>query len=162
MGDSVGKFYEKQLETRFKRKLENTYSFDKEMEDNLRLKQSLLFSEEAEERQRIVEQNGNDGLHYEAEQRKEIPIFSGVLKYFPDALKEVAKCSFEGQKQHNQGEELYWDKTKSTDHEDAGLRHLMDHQTNPIDTDGRLHLGKYAWRALATLQIYLEKSRLIK
>ena len=27
-----------------------------------------------------------------AEARKNIPVFSGVLKYFPNALKEVAKC----------------------------------------------------------------------
>ena len=41
------------------------------------------------------------------------------LTYFPDALKEVAKCSLAGQKQHNQGDKLYWDKNKSFDNEDA-------------------------------------------
>ena len=58
--------------------------------------------------------------------RKEMPIFSGVVKYFPDALKEVSKVSFIGNKQHNEGNELIWDKSKSTDHQDAMLRHLID------------------------------------
>ena len=89
-------------------------------------------------------------------QRKGMPVFSGVLTYFPDALKEVAKCSLAGQKQHNQGDKLYWDKNKSFDNEDALVRHLIDHSKNPVDDDGILHLAKVAWRALASLQIYLE------
>ena len=88
--------------------------------------------------------------------RKGIPVYSGVLTYFPDALKEVAKCSLAGQKQHNQGDKLYWDKNKSFDNEDALVRHLIDHSKNPVDEDGVLHLAKVAWRALASLQIYLE------
>ena len=93
----------------------------------------------------------------EAQERKDTPVYSGVLKYFPNALKEVSKCSLAGQKQHNQGDELYWDKTKSFDNEDALVRHLIDHSVDPMDTDGVLHLSKCAWRALAALEIYLEK-----
>ena len=88
--------------------------------------------------------------------RKGIPVYSGVLTYFPDALKEVAKCSLAGQKQHNQGDKLYWDKSKSLSNEDALVRHLIDHSVNPVDDDGVLHLAKVSWRALASLQIYLE------
>ena len=33
--------------------------------------------------------------------RKKIPVYSGVLKYFPDAIQEVAKCSYQGNQQHN-------------------------------------------------------------
>jgi len=91
------------------------------------------------------------------EDRKSIPIYSGCISYFPDALKEVSKCSLAGQKQHNQGNKLYWDKEKSTDNADAMVRHLIDHENNPIDDDGVLHLAKVAWRALAVLQIYLDK-----
>ena len=94
----------------------------------------------------------------EAQERKDTPVFSGVLKYFPNALKEVSRCSLAGQKQHNQGDELYWDKTKSTDNEDALVRHLIDHGVNPMDTDGVLHLAKVCWRALASLEIYLENN----
>ena len=93
-----------------------------------------------------------------AQQRKATPVYSGVLKYFPDALKEVSKASQAGQKQHNQGDELYWDKTKSFDNEDALVRHLIDHSKDPMDDDGVLHLTKVAWRALASLQIYLENN----
>ena len=46
---------------------------------------------------------------------------------------------------------------KSTDNEDALVRHLIDHSINPVDEDGVLHLSKVAWRALAALQIYLDK-----
>ena len=91
-----------------------------------------------------------------AEDRKATPVYSGVLKYFPNALKEVSKCSLAGQKQHNHGNELYWDKSKSNDNEDALVRHLIDHSSNPLDDDGVLHLAKVAWRALASLEIYLE------
>jgi hypothetical protein len=94
-----------------------------------------------------------------AEERKATPVYSGVLKYFPNALKEVSKCSLAGQKQHNHGDKLYWDKTKSTDNEDALVRHLIDHSVNPMDDDNVLHLAKCAWRALAALEIYLENER---
>lgn len=90
------------------------------------------------------------------ENRKSMPVYTGVLKYFPDALKEVSKVSNAGNKQHHPEKELHWDKTKSTDNADAMVRHLIDHTKNPIDDDDQLHLAKVAWRALATLQIYLE------
>ena len=34
------------------------------------------------------------------EDRKKIPVYSGVINYFPDAIKEVAKCSYAGNEQH--------------------------------------------------------------
>ena len=104
--------------------------------------------ERAEQKEEQKEEQKDD--------RKCMPVYSGVLTYFPDALKEVAKCSLAGQKQHNQGDKLYWDKNKSFDNEDALVRHLIDHSKNPVDEDGVLHLAKVAWRALASLQIYLE------
>ena len=93
-----------------------------------------------------------------AQQRKAMPVYSGVLKYFPDALKEVSKVSLKGNNQHHPDKPLHWDKSKSTDNEDALVRHLIDHSQNPIDDDGSLHLVKVAWRALASLQIYLENN----
>jgi hypothetical protein len=97
-----------------------------------------------------------EGLNL-AQRRKRTPVYSGVLKYFPNAIKEVSRCSLAGQKQHNHGNELYWDRTKSTDNEDALARHLIDHSIDPMDDDGVLHLAKVAWRALAALQIHLER-----
>lgn len=90
-----------------------------------------------------------------AESRKATPVFSGVLKYFPNALKEVAKCSKAGNDQHHPDKPLHWDMSKSKDEYDALTRHLIDHTINPIDDDGVLHLTKVAWRALAGLERYL-------
>ena len=88
------------------------------------------------------------------EERKQTPVYSGVINYFPDAICEVAKCSRIGNEQHNKGEPLPWAREKSTDEPDALLRHLM--QYDEIDDDGMLHATKVAWRALALLQRTLE------
>lgn len=88
------------------------------------------------------------------QERKAAPITSGVLDYFPLALLEVAKASKAGNDQHHPNTPLHWDKTKSTDHADCIVRHLMERGT--IDTDGIRHSAKVAWRALAMLQIELE------
>lgn len=89
--------------------------------------------------------------------RKERPLATGVLAYFPDALLEVAHTSFKGNEQHNAGEPLHWAREKSTDQLDAALRHITDHlKGEPIDDDGCYHLSKAAWRILAHLQIILE------
>jgi len=88
--------------------------------------------------------------------RKQRPVYSGVLSYFPDALLEVAYVSFIGNQQHNPGEPLHWAKEKSTDEPDCIVRHMIDHLENPVDDDGSLHLAKAAWRALANLQRYLD------
>jgi hypothetical protein len=115
---------------------------------------------EAEERMKIIAQNGNNGEHYEInEERKETPVFSGVLKYFPDALKEVAKCSFMGQQQHNPNKPLAWDRSKSGNEYDSLTRHLIDSAKEDYDTDGTLHKAKIAWRALAGLQKHLESKQ---
>lgn len=82
--------------------------------------------------------------------RKAIPLCTGVLDYFPDALMEVAKASLAGNNQHHPDKPLHWDKSKSADEADALLRHLADR--GKVDTDGVLHSAKVAWRALALLQ----------
>ena len=86
--------------------------------------------------------------------RKETPIFTGVLNYFPDAIREVARCSYVGQQQHNPDKPLAWDRSKSGDELDALSRHLLESGT--IDTDGIRHSAKVAWRALANLQKEIE------
>ncbi len=89
-----------------------------------------------------------------AADRKATPIFSGVMKYFPLAIAEIARVSKAGNDQHNPGQPLHWDRTKSLDHADCIARHLIDHGTT--DSDGQLHSAKVAWRALALLQTELE------
>lgn len=96
-------------------------------------------------------------LPTEAGTRKEIPIYRGVLMYFPDAIAAVAECSYRGNEQHNPGSELHWDRSKSGDELDAMIRHAME--AGAIDTDGVRHSTKVAWRALANLQKELEDAR---
>lgn len=93
-------------------------------------------------------------LPSDAKERKTYPIYSGVLRYFPDAIAEVAHVSFIGNEQHNPGQPLHWDRSKSTDQEDCIARHLV--QAGTIDTDGIRHMAKVAWRALAALQLEIE------
>jgi hypothetical protein len=92
----------------------------------------------------------------EAQARKETPVYSGVLMYFPDAIREIARCSFAGNEQHNPGKPLHWDRAKSGDELDALTRHLMEAGT--IDKDGVRHSTKVAWRALANLQKEIENA----
>lgn len=89
--------------------------------------------------------------------RKQYPLFSGLLKYFPDALMEVAHTSYVGNEQHNPGQPLHWDRAKSQDEPDALMRHLKDAGT--LDTDGVKHSAKVCWRALAMLQKEIEADR---
>ena len=86
--------------------------------------------------------------------RKEFPVATGVLDYFPDAIMTVSRVSFIGNQQHNPGKPLHWDRSKSTGEADALLRHFI--QRGTIDTDGVRHSAKVAWRALALLQKEIE------
>lgn len=96
-------------------------------------------------------------LPVDAKERKKIPLYSGLVKYFPDALVEVARVSQRGNDQHNPGEPLHWARGKSMDQEDTLLRHLFDAGT--LDADGLRHSAKVAWRALAMLQLEIERER---
>jgi len=91
---------------------------------------------------------------------KMYPMFEGLLKYFPDALRYVSHVSKVANDQHHPDTPVHWDKTKSTDEKDAGLRHLTEvAKGNELDDDGLLHRGKIAWRFLADLQKYLESQK---
>ena len=92
-----------------------------------------------------------------AKARKEVPVCTGVLDYFPDALAAVAEVSWQGNQRHNPGEPLHWAREKSADHGDCLVRHLLERGT--IDTDGQRHTAKMAWRALAILQLEIEAER---
>jgi hypothetical protein len=105
----------------------------------------------------VTPAGANSAPTLNASQRKEYPLASGVLDYFPDALMEVAHCSWVGNQQHNPGQPLHWAKEKSTDEPDALMRHLKDRGT--LDSDGVRHSAKVAWRALAMLQREIEAER---
>ena len=95
-------------------------------------------------------------LPTDSKARKDIPLARGLLDYFPDALAEVAAVSRAGNDKHNPGQPLHWSREKSSDHADCIMRHLVDR--GKVDPeDGFLHDAKVAWRALAMLQLALEK-----
>lgn len=93
-------------------------------------------------------------LPSDAKERKAIPIATGVLDYFPNALIEIAKVSKVGNDQHNPGKPLHWSRGKSTDQEDTIIRHFMER--GKMDVDGVKHSAKLAWRVLAMLQLECE------
>ena len=94
-------------------------------------------------------------LPSDSKARKDMPIGSGVLDYFPRAMAAVAMLSKSGNDKHNPGQHLHWAKEKSTDHPDCIIRHFMDR--GRIDPDsGYLHDVGLAWRALANLEVTLE------
>jgi hypothetical protein len=94
----------------------------------------------------------------ESQIRKESPVYSGVFKYFPDALMAVAQQSWHGNQKHNPNQPLHWAKEKSNDHYDCLLRHILTPEQVDPDT-GLIHAVAVAWRALAQLQLYLEKAK---
>ena len=68
----------------------------------------------------------NMTLPTDSDARKEVPLYRGLLKYFPAALAGVAVNSKKGNDKHNPGEPMHHARGKSTDHEDCILRHLTD------------------------------------
>lgn len=90
-------------------------------------------------------------------ERKQYPVGTGVLDYFPDAIAAVAHVSFVGNEQHNPGESLHWARGKSMDQADTMMRHFLERGT--IDTDGLRHTAKMVWRSLAILQLEIEAER---
>lgn len=98
------------------------------------------------------------GVLTESQLRKETPIWSGVIRYFPDALAAVARLSKKGNDKHNPGEPLHWARDKSTDHGDCIVRHQMEPEAIDAET-GELHACAVAWRALAQLQLLEEKRK---
>jgi hypothetical protein len=92
--------------------------------------------------------------------RNAIPLWDGLFSYFPDVWAEVAKVSVLGNKQHNLGKKLFWNREVSTDHLNKVFRHALDHGTGSVlDTDGTFHMAKAVWRACAELQLAIEARR---
>jgi hypothetical protein len=98
-------------------------------------------------------------LPTDSEERKQLPIFSGVLNYFPLAIAAVARVSKRGNDKHNPGQTLRWSRGKSMDHCDCIARHLIDVDTVNPETGEFEDAMALAWRALAKLQ-ELEEERL--
>src|SRR3546814_17345886 len=80
----------------------------------------------------------------------EYPMADGLLDYFPNALAEVSRLSHAATKQHHPDKPMHWDRSKSTDHRNKIMRHLVD--DGKMDDKGMRHSSMVAWRALALLQ----------
>jgi hypothetical protein len=94
-------------------------------------------------------------LPTDSQDRKDIPLYSGLIRYFPDALARVAAVSKKGNDKHNPGQPLHWSCEKSNDHVDCIARHLWE--LDGIDpTTGEPHWAALAWRALAYGQLWCE------
>lgn len=86
--------------------------------------------------------------------RKRVPLYSGLLAYFPDACAAIAEHSYKGNEKHNPGEPLHHARGKSMDHLDCILRHVANH--DGMDGDS-FEVVAAAWRALAKAQEFLER-----
>jgi hypothetical protein len=106
-------------------------------------------------------------LPTDSKERKEYPILSGCLKYFPAALAGVARTSKIGNDKHNPGLPLHHARGLSMDHGDCIIRHLMDtedllaafNRGSTAITPGQILLeaNQLVWRALAYSQMLHEQ-----
>lgn len=105
-------------------------------------------------------------LPTDSKERKNYPILSGCINYFPAALAGVANISKTGNDKHNPGEPLHHARGKSMDHADCIVRHMMDLQDLLARKDRHCLVGadeilteasSLAWRALALSQELYER-----
>lgn len=101
-------------------------------------------------------------LPTDSTERKNYPLLSGLLNYFPAALAGAANTSKLGNDKHNPGQPLHHARGKSMDHGDCIIRHLMDTEnlkassnlegSSVKDSDILLEANQLVWRALAYSQ----------
>ena len=99
-------------------------------------------------------------LPTDSKERKNYPLVTGCLQYFPKALAEIARLSKLGNDKHNPGQPLHWSRDKSNDHLDCIGRHLLEAGTmdKTWGSENVRHSTQLAWRALANLEIELENA----
>jgi hypothetical protein len=100
-------------------------------------------------------------LPTDSAERKNYPMLSGCLNYFPAALAGVSKTSKLGNDKHNPGQALHHARSKSRDHGDCIVRHLVDAESllaalnrnqGVTSADVLLEVNQMVWRALAYSQ----------
>lgn len=68
-------------------------------------------------------------LPTDSDERKDVPVLSGCMNYFPAALAWIARISVKGDRKHNPenaGNPPFHARGKSMDHGDCIVRHTMD------------------------------------
>lgn len=95
-------------------------------------------------------------------ERKQMPVYRGALKYFPDALMVVSMLSARADRKHTPDADPddmsrpQWVKGKSADHGDCLIRHQAD--IGDFDPEMGLDYAVHvAWRGLAQLQEYIDR-----
>ena len=94
--------------------------------------------------------------NYTSAERKEIPMWSVLSAYFPDAFAALARHAKKANDKHNPGEPMHWAREKSKDNLECAVRHLatpfeVDPDTNEVELVGAF------WRIGAELQLFEEK-----
>lgn len=95
-------------------------------------------------------------MERDSAKRKQAPMFSGVIRYIPDALEAMARLSWKGNEKHNPGKPLHHCRSKSGDHGDCIIRHQAEFDEIDPDTD-EYHAVAVFWRAGVQLQELLER-----
>ena len=95
-------------------------------------------------------------LPTDSAERKDVPVFSGVVKYAPAALAGVARISKAGNDKHNPGERMHWARGKSADHLECAARHLLTPDRKD-EVSGETELVAALWRVAAEVQLREEK-----
>ncbi len=100
-------------------------------------------------------------------ERKEYPMWSGVLQYMPAALAAASRVSMIGNRKHNDGEPLHHARGKSPDHPDCMVRHHVDYDalraamsrgdTSVTSAQLEEELGCLMWRTGLFVQEQLEQ-----
>jgi hypothetical protein len=105
-------------------------------------------------------------LPTDSNERKDVPLLRGCLRYAPAALAGMARISKIGNDKHNPGEEIHHARGKSGDHGDCVVRHLLDIQDleaqierNPGLSSEKLlfEVDQFMWRAALYSQMMHEK-----
>jgi hypothetical protein len=91
-----------------------------------------------------------------------IPLYTVLFKQFPNALREVAKCSVAGHiKYPNDVDWMNFKRVKNSDiaYKEAGIRHLTESGVNQDMLQYGLitHEAQVVWNFLADLEINLTK-----
>lgn len=93
----------------------------------------------------------------DAHERKNIPVYSGFMVYFPLAICAVARHSQRSNEQHNPGEPMHWDRSKSRDEQDSAARHMLGTAVAETLDDKVEHATGQAWRSMANLEKLCEE-----
>src|ERR1044071_8702488 len=93
-----------------------------------------------------------------------VPVWQGVLEYFPKALHAVGAISKMGAQKHNEGKmPTKWRQYPVDVYADALARHILEENKGDVyDSESKmLHAGHEAWNALARLELLLTTEPLV-